>query len=173
MVWARTKLLIWDYLFEPVKTLKINYIGPTPEKYYKKLHELMRSVFNVPDGYIQEKDYTWEKAEAGEKFKISWEMNKILDTFTYMMVEIEMEGFTSKGNGKVKLKLRPVLITEYPQDTVWQNSIIYEMFRRLWHKAFYHKKRMQFLYSGKESLVTFERELKSFGEQMKGGPPDV
>ena len=167
MVWARTKLLIWDYLFEPVRTIKIKYVGPTPERYYKKINELIRSIFNVPDGYVQEKDYSWEKTEAGEKFKISWEINKILDTFTYIMVEMEMEGFTSKGQGKLHIKLRPVLITEYPQDTIWQNSIIYEMFRRFWHKVFYHNKRMQFLNMGKETLVSFEREIKKFGDELK------
>ena len=30
MVWARTKLLIWDYIFEPIKDLRISYIGPKP-----------------------------------------------------------------------------------------------------------------------------------------------
>ena len=36
MVWARTRLLIWDYIFEPVKRIKINYTGPNPDKFYQK-----------------------------------------------------------------------------------------------------------------------------------------
>ena len=42
MVWARTKLLIWDYIFEPVKDLRVSYSGPHPEALYKKVKELMR-----------------------------------------------------------------------------------------------------------------------------------
>ena len=67
MVWARTRLLIWDYVFEPVKTIVINYEGKNPEKIYKKLHELIRTCFNVPEGYIQEKSYSWEKKKDVEK----------------------------------------------------------------------------------------------------------
>ena len=49
MVWARNKLLIWDYIFEPVRDLSINYTGRNPEKFYKKIKELCRVIFNVPD----------------------------------------------------------------------------------------------------------------------------
>ncbi len=67
MVWARTKLLIWDYVFEPVKDIRISYSGKNPERLYKKLNELLRLIFNVPEGYIQEKTYKWEKKKESEK----------------------------------------------------------------------------------------------------------
>jgi len=60
------------------------------------------------------------------------------------------------------------MITEYPQDTLWQKSIVYEMLRRLWHRLFYHHKRMQWLGYGKELTVAYEQALKKFGEQLQG-----
>src|SRR3989344_3048730 len=169
MVWARTGLLIWDYICEPVKRIKINYVGPQPDKFYKEVNKLIRTVFNVPDAYVQEKEYSWEKGEEAEKFDIDWEVNKMLDTFSYITVEITLKGFVSHDHGKAAIVLRPRLITEYPQDTVWQNSIVYEMLRRVWHKFFYHQRRMEYLAMGKEMVVTFENSVKAYGEDLREG----
>ena len=169
MVWARTKLLIWDYVFEPVKEINISYTGPAPDKFYKKINELVRVVFNVPDAYVQEKEYSWEKTKDGERVSVGWEINKILDTFSYITVEIDFSGFSVNNEGKVNLRIRPRLITEYPQDTVWQQNIIYEMTRRFWHNMFYHKKRMEYLNFAKELVTSFESSIKHFGEVLREG----
>jgi len=167
MVWARTKLLIWDYIFEPVKEIEINYSGKNPDKFYKKIKDLMRSVFNVPDSYIQEKAYTWEKKEDKERFNVSWEVNKILDVYSYLNSEISLKGSVAGGEGKTAIKIKPRLITEYPQDTIWQQSIFYEMMRRFWHRMFYHHKRMEYLDISKQIIVTFETEVKNFAEHLR------
>lgn len=167
MVWARTKLLIWDYIFEPVKDLKINYAGKHPEKFYKKINELIRTVFNIPDAYVQEKLFNWENEKDTERFEILWEVNKILDVFSYITVEVDLRGFSSAGEGRASIRIKPRLITEYPQDTIWQQSIVYEMLRRFWHRLFYHHKRMEYLSLGKELLVNFEGSIKHYAESLK------
>src|SRR3989338_6713629 len=144
MVWARTRLLIWDYVFEPVKQIKIDYTGKRPDLFYKKIHELLRLILNIPDGYIQEKEYKWEKHRDSESFDIAWECTKIYDTFSFLVFEFTLKGFvTAEGEGRATMTIKPRLITEYPQDTLWQQSIFYEAMRRMWHKSFYHNKRMQ------------------------------
>lgn len=169
MVWARTKLLIWDYIFEPVKEINIAFTGPHPDKFYKKINELIRVVFNVPDAYVQEKEYNWEKTKDGERFTVGWEVNKVLDAFTYITVEMDLNGFSVNGEGKATMRIRPRLITEYPQDTLWQQNILYEMLRRFWHNMFYHKKRMEYLNFAKEQVTTFESSVKHFGELLREG----
>lgn len=173
MVFARTKLLIWDYIFEPVKDIRVSYTGPHTERFYAKIRELIRVVFNVPDAYIQEKAYNWErsKEKETEKFEVEWEVTKILDTYTYITVELTLRGFSTAGEGKADVRIRPRMITEYPQDTVWQQSIVYEMFRRFWHTRFYHRKRMQYLNLGKELIVSFETSVKKFTEELRAGAP--
>jgi hypothetical protein len=166
MVWARTKLLIWEYIFEPVKEIAINFSGKHPETFYKKLNELIRTCFNVPDSYIQEKTYTWEKGDTSEKFEVEWDVNKILDMFTYINVEIFLKGYSNNGVGKASIKIKPNMITEYPQDTIWQRNIIYEMVRRFYHKVFYQKKRMEYLNFGKEIIVSFESSIKHYAESL-------
>ena len=169
MVFARTKLLIWDYIFEPVKDLLISYAGPNPEKFYEETKNLIKAVFNVPDAYVQEKTYSWEKGKDSERFEIEWEINKILDAFSYITVELTLRGFSAGGEGKADIRIRSRLITEYPQDTIWQQNIIYEMFRRFWHARFYHRKRMEYLNFGKEMLVSFETALKKYAEALRKG----
>jgi hypothetical protein len=172
MVWARTKLLIWDYIFEPIKDIRVSYTGPRPELFYKKINELIRTVFNVPDAYVQEKTYTWEKGKDSERFEIDWEVNKILDIYSYIVTEISIKGFTANGEGKAVIRIKPRLITEYPQDTIWQQNIVYEMFRRFWHNVYYHNKRMEYLHMGKELITSFESSIKHFGEALREGKQD-
>lgn len=171
MVWARTKLLIWDYIFEPIKDIRISYVGPNPEQFYKKLNELIRTVFNVPDAYVQEKNYSWEKGKESEKFEIDWEVNKVLDVYSYIVVEVSLKGATANGEGKAVIRLKPRLITEYPQDTIWQQNLMYEMLRRFWHNMFYQHKRMEYLNLGKELLTSMESSVKHFGETLRESPP--
>lgn len=168
MVWARTKLLIWEYIFEPVKEIRIAYAGPKPEKLYGKLKELVKLVFNVPDAYVQEKTYSWERGKESEKFEVEWEINKILDTYSYISVDLSVRGFSAAGEGKAEIVIKPRLITEYPQDTIWQQSIVYEMLRRFWDSRFYHHRRMEYVNMGKEMIVTFETELKKYFEVLRG-----
>lgn len=168
MVWSRTKLLIWDYIFEPVKDIKVSYSGPHPERMYKKINELVRIVFNVPDAYVQEGSYSWSKDGDTERFEVNWEVNKLLDVHSYITIEMSLKGYSKAGAGKAAIKLKPRLITEYPQDTVWQQSILYEMLRRLWHKMFYHHKRMEYLNYGKEIITNFESSLKHYMEILRG-----
>ena len=171
MVWARTRLMIYDYVFEPVKQIKFDYTGKRSDLFYKRLHELMRVIFNVPEGYIQEKEYRWEKHKDAEHFEIGWEVTKIFDVYSYLGLEIDLRGFvTTEGEGRASIVIKPRLITEYPQDTIWQQSIFYEMLRRFWHRIYYHRKRMQYLYWCKESVMDFERKLKDFGEELRSVP---
>ncbi|MFH1420482.1 MAG: hypothetical protein ABIG30_00780 [Candidatus Aenigmatarchaeota archaeon] len=167
MVWARTRLSIWDYVFEPVKEILINYVGKDPSKFYKKINELIRVVFNVPEGYVQEKTYDWQKTKDGEKFSVSWEVNKLYDQFTFLGVEIELRGGMRESEGKASITIKPRVVTEYPQDTIWQQNLFYEMLRRFWHSIFYHKKRMEYLDRSREIVTNFETELKHFAEELR------
>ena len=80
-----------------------------------------------------------------------------------------MKGFSAGGEGKAVIRLKPRLITEYPQDTIWQQNIMYEMFRRFWHNMFYQQQRMQYLNLGKELLTSMESSVKHFGETLRNG----
>jgi len=159
MVWARTKLMIHDDLLRPVPKMIVCYEGPNPEKFYKEIYNLILLTFRVSEHSVQEKEFHWFKGTP-EKFKIKWEVNKDLDKFSYYWIEIALSGEVSKAHGKVDISVEGALRTEYPQDTFWQKSLLYEFLRMIWHSTFYASKRDEFLREGRLLLSSFVNELR-------------
>ena len=159
MVWARTKLMIEDDLLRPLPLVKIKFSGKNPERFYKEIYNLLLVSFRVHEHSVQEKEFHWHKGEP-TKFQIKWELDKDLDKFSYYWIEITLNGEVSKTHGKADISVEGALRTEYPQDTLWQNNILYEMLRMLWHSTFYSSKRDEFLREGRLLLSSFVNELR-------------
>lgn len=168
MVWARTKLVIYDNLYEPgEKDVLFNYSGPHPEKFYNKIRSMMHNIFNVPKGRIQEMNYSWEKHKDKDKFNIKWRIVKEMDIYTYLRYDIILNGSSENHDGSVSIRQKPRIITEYPQDTLIQQSILYEMARRYWHNIFYAKQRQKWMNEGRDMAAEFENTLKEYGEELR------
>ena len=168
MVWARTKLTILDYLY-PYQWVVIEHRGKNVQQVYKKIQEALVNIFRVPWDNIHERIYDWRRTERGEEFKVEWEAFRQFDNFTYLRIEVRLNGFVGKdGVGYVRIRYRPALITEYPQDTFWQQSIFYEMLRRLWHVIFYRRRRNEYYMLARELSEQFDREIKAFLEKLGG-----
>lgn len=168
MVFARTKLALEDNCFiEEPGAVTMRFVGPNVSKIYKKTYELMKSVFNVPDSAIQEVEYNWGKGEKGDKFRVTWWLHKDMDLFSYLYIRFRLWG-EGNGTGNAKLEIRSLLRSEYPQDTVWQRSLFYEMLRTLWHRMFYHKKREEYAEECRHSVVLVMKHMKEFFRQLKG-----
>jgi len=160
MVWARTKLMIHDDLLRPIPRMTINYSGPKPERFYREIFNLLQISFRIPEHSIQEKEFHCTKGEP-EKCTIKWEVNKDLDKFSYYWIAITLIYETSKGQGKADITIEGALRTEYPQDTYWQRSLLYEFLRMFWHSTFYAPKRDEFLREGRRMLSSFVDQLKN------------
>ncbi len=168
MVWARTKLVIQDDLLRPSNVITLSYKGKNPERFYREVPKLAAAVFRVRESEIQEKKFSWSEGDP-VKFKVSWEIDKELDGLSYYHILIDLKGESSKGFGKVSISIEGALRTEYPQDTVWQKSVIYEMLRIVWHKTFYHGKRSEYLEEGRRLMAIFVEELKKLMGGENGG----
>lgn len=160
MVWARTKLMIHDDLLRPLPRMIIRFTGPNPEKFYKEIYNLVVMSFRIPEHSIQEKEFTWSKGEP-ERFSISWEVNKDLDKFSYYWISIRLSGEVSKGQGRADIEVEGALRTEYPQDTLWQKSLLYEFLRMTWHNVFYASQRDEYMREGRRLLSLFLDQLKA------------
>lgn len=159
MVVARTKLMIHEDLLRPSPIMRIHYTGKNPERFYKEIPGLLRTVFRISEQQIQEKKFVWSKGDP-EKFKVEWELNKDLDKFSYLFVEVILEGETSKGEGTADVIIAGALRTEYPQDSVWERSIVYEFFRTAWHNIFYHSKTSRYYREGRRLIGLFIEKVK-------------
>lgn len=160
MVWARTKLMIHDDLLRPLPRMTIKFSGPNPEKFYKEIYNLVVMSFRVPEHSIQEKEFSWNKGDP-EKFTVKWEIAKDLDKFSYYWIVIDLNVEMSKGHGKADIAVEGALRTEYPQDTIWQKSLLYEFLRMTWHNVFYGSKRNEYLEEGRRLLSFFLDQLKA------------
>jgi len=167
MVWAATKLILWDDIYPTYKRVNIEYKGRNPQLIYRKIKRALRDIFRIPEGNLQERNFKWETSEKGEEFSADWDAIKPLDNFTYIKIEVRLRGFVSGGVGRISVSYRPTLVTEYPQDTFWQQNILYEMLRRLWHVLFYRKKRNEYFEMAQKMAERFEEEIKEFIHAMK------
>ena len=168
MVFARAKLVLEENCFEEEPgSIVMKFVGPQVKNLYNKVYELMKSVFRVPDSDIQEVEYNWGKGEKTEKFKVKWWLHKDMDLFTYFYVKFDMSGHVDEKSGSATIAVRGLLRSEYPQDTVWQRSLFYEMLRTFWHRMFYHKKREEYAEECRHSVVYFQKRVREFFEELK------
>lgn len=168
MVWARTKLVLFDYIYdEGERDITIDYSGKSPQKIYYKMKELFLSVFNVPQGKIQEMFYTWEKKADTDKIDTRWRVVKDKDMYSFLRFDVSYKANVTAGEGTASIKIKPRFVTEYPQDTLIQQSIFYEMARRFWHNTFYQKQRLKWFDEGKQLSAKFETELKKYMDELR------
>ena len=167
-VFSRTKLLLHDDCFDQgTPDLTLNYSGPNPQKAYAKVKEMFTTVFALKGNErIQEIDYSWNRDGDKETFNVKWQLVKDMDHFSYLVFNIKLKGQATHGKkgpeGKATITIDGAIRTEYPQDTVWERSIFYEIGRVFWHKVFYHEKRADYQNECRDIMSLFINELKSF-----------
>ncbi|OYT42925.1 MAG: hypothetical protein B6U88_02500, partial [Candidatus Aenigmarchaeota archaeon ex4484_56] len=112
----------------------------------------------------------WNKEiSLKDKYECYWYIFKDLDNFTYFRVDIEIE-VSGSDTGKAKIKLtEPVIVTEYPQETYWQKSFVYEVLRVIWHNAFYRKKLEKYIEWGLLKVSCFEEKLMKYFDKLNNG----
>lgn len=168
MVYARAKMMIHDYcLQEKPVALTFNYTGPNPQLAVKRYVELLKTIFKVSDSQIQEKIFNWNRSGKEERFEIEFELRKDLDKVTYLFIQGGLKGsikpseqFGKEGN--VRVSIRGAIRAEYPQDTFWQKSIVYEFFRVLYHKIIYINIWEKYMADCREMLTLFINEIKAY-----------
>ncbi|MEM5871307.1 MAG: hypothetical protein QW051_00370 [Candidatus Aenigmatarchaeota archaeon] len=164
---ARTKLVIQEDCYrEKPERININYIGPNPIKLYYKVYELIKAVFRASDSDIHEERFTWGKGEK-EKFKVRWYLHKDLDAYTFWFITFDVNGAGDEKSGNAEIKIKPVMRTEYPQDTIWQRSLFYEMLRVFWHRVFYYRKREEYAEDCRNTISIFVRNVYEFMRQLR------
>jgi hypothetical protein len=166
-VFARARILIHDYCLVPRPTATLEYTGPNPQRAYDSIRKLFGSLFNITEKEVQEREFRWEKVAGGESFHVRWETIKDLDSHTFQDITITLDGTASPSKefgkeGSLKISFEGKIRTEYPQDTIWQRSLIYEMFRTFYHKTIYQGIRKKYVEECRETLLQFSDEIRSF-----------
>jgi len=166
-VFARTKLLMEEFCITYRPRLEFTYSGPNPQKIYPKIIDTLQTALRVPKENMQEKEFNWDRSKPEEKFRILWEVIKDFDKFSYMLLMITITGTAKPSKefekeGEAKVVIEGLLRTEYPQDTIWERSFFYEVFRVFYHKVFYQEQRRRYIAACRDSMLTLQAEIKSF-----------
>lgn len=168
---ARMKMMIEEEIYPPKGAAKgsprsiLTYIGPRAAKLYPKTREIAKNVFNVTDSDMHEEIFDWGKGEK-EKFAVRFYIHRELDKFTYFYLRFDVKGQGTEKSGKGSVTIRPLLRTEYPQDTFWQRTIFYEMLRVFWHRGFYHNKRREYIWEGRNLLAMLQTQLREYFKEL-------
>ena len=159
MVFARTRLLIEEDVLKPENKQSYKFEIKDPKKLYEQFYEIVREVFAVREAALQEKSI--EISDSG-KIKSEFELVKDLDDISYVYIIMKFKG----SPGSVKISVEPYVRTEYPQDTVWQKSLLYEVGRMFADKVFYERKRLQYIADVQRRLKKFRQRLQKAVEEI-------
>jgi hypothetical protein len=150
-----------------VPYVTMNYTGPNPQRLYEKIRDIMFTVVKFDPADLQERDFVWDRTAGVEKFKVSFDLTKDMDTFSFIQIIVSLSGeakpskeFGKEGSATIRIIGR--MRTEYPQDTVWQRSLLYEMFRIFYHRVIYDERRMRYKEQCRVWISQMQNELKSF-----------
>ena len=174
-IFARTKLVIHDNCLEvapgsplPGRAyITLNYSGPNPQNIYYQLKKILVSLFKIREDEIIEREFSWDRTKPEETFHTVLEHVKDMDMFSFIHIVVTLDGEVrpSKEFGKegsATIKIEGWLRTEYPQDTVWQRSLLYEMFRTFYHKVIYRETRMKYKEECVSLIEQLQAEIKQF-----------
>jgi len=174
-VFARTKLVIHDDCLEvapgsalPGRSyISLDYIGPNPQKIYYQLKKLFVTIFKIREDEIIEREFNWDRSKPEESLHTQLEYVKDMDKFSFLHIIVTLdakikpsEKFEKEGSAKIKIE--GWLRTEYPQDTIWQRSLIYEMFRTFVHKVLYQEQRKRYKEECVSLINQLQAEIKEF-----------
>ena len=142
--------------------LKYSYEGKKVKKLIDFIPKLVKTVFN-PTTWQQE---LVETKEGG--YSASWRVFKDLDYYTYLRFDLKLEIEFRGDEGKATIVIgEPCIVSEYPQETYWQKTFIYEIFRVLWHNLFYNKKVEEYMDWGRTQISCFEEKLFAYFDKLR------
>ncbi len=171
-IFARTKLILYDVCFKTDPgDITLKYVGPNAQKLYQKAFHLIKSVWRASDADIQEENYNWTKGES-TKFKVRFILHKDLDKFSFFWIKFDVKAEGNEKTGKGSVVIKPVMVTEYPQDTIWQRSLLYEMLRTFWHRVFYHNKRFEYITECRNLSALYAKKIKEYFEEIRAETED-
>lgn len=169
---ARTKLVIEEPCLR-APSVTFSYTGPNPQDIYKKIKKLIPSIFKVDEHDIEEREFMWDRGAAEEKFRAVLNFIKEFDPYSYMEVEVSLNGSAKPSKefgkeGSASIEVLAKFRIEYPQETLWQRSIFYDFYRSLIRRT-KKNERERCKQTCAELVRTFCDELRSFLNILAAG----
>ncbi|MEM5815171.1 MAG: hypothetical protein QXD89_01635 [Candidatus Aenigmatarchaeota archaeon] len=148
-----TSWILEDECLVPEKYIKIEYKGPNPFLAYQASLGIFRKIVEIDLGDYWERDFRWDVTGDPRDFYIRAIVEKGLDSRSKMLFEIIMQGKQPKDpskSGELVILIGAKLVTQYRQDSPFQQTIFYKSLLWLYNFFFYFKVRRRYLNMCKE-----------------------
>lgn len=141
---------------------------PNPHHAYKEIQNIMEKV-GIHEDDITEEKYHHEKGGGAEVVFTKFRGKKKLDIYSKIEiiaeVLIKMKSVNKKDIdylGDIEIKLKAKVITEYPQESRLQKSILWNALRGIYEKIIYGGVREEYKKLRDSYLNKINRNIKSY-----------
>jgi hypothetical protein len=158
------KYIMEDDCLTPDRTLRIDYKGHNPFKFYSQIVMLLRDILEIRSMDVWQREFRWDYSGDPIKFFYRVVGRKTYDGWTKAYIEMTFQGSQPTDpnkDGDMIIFITPKLRTEMPQDTVWQRSQIYKGLRWFYFRTFYSNARRILLGKCIHATERINERLKS------------
>jgi len=166
------RLVFDDDCLTPEKTIRIDFKGPNPFRFYGEIIGIIRDVLEIRRLNIYEREFRWEIGGDPRPFFYRVFARKPYDQFTNAFFEFVFQGkqpLDVTKDGEMVIFMSPKLKTEFPQSTAWQKSSIYKSLRWVYLRVFYNDARRYLL----NDCVRYSNIFVSRIQKMLGISPPM
>lgn len=161
--------VIEDDCLVPERYIRLEYKGPNPFAAFRATLGLLIKHLEIDPSDYWERDFRWDITGDPRGFYIRIIVQKGMDSRTKIFFEIIMQGkqpTDPKKNGEVMILIGAKLVTEFKQDTPFQQSAFYKSLLWLYNYFFYSNVRRRYLELCKELC---EKLRQAYRELLKIG----
>ncbi len=142
------KLIFEDDCLTPERTIRIDFKGPNPFRFYSEIIMILRDILEIRRLNIYERDFRWDITSDPRAFFYRVWGRKPYDATTDGFFELVFQGKQPSDitkDGEMVIFITPKLRTSLPEDTIWQRSALYKSIRWLYFRLFYNDMRRALL----------------------------
>jgi len=139
-----------DDCLAPNMQVVIRFEGPNPYAIYPKIKSLMKDIWEVESIAYWEREFRWDASSDPREFVIRCYIDKGLDRFTRVLIEVFIQGWQPADptkTGKVEIRIGGVLRTTFGGNTVLDDAKnpLFKMFFWAYNKYFYSNQRRYYI----------------------------
>ncbi len=144
------QFILEDDCFTPNREVVLKFSGPNPIRAYRVLKAKMREIWEVDAVAYWEREFRWDASGSPHEFVVKSYVDKGLDRFTRLLVEIFIQGFQPDDpsqEGTVEIRITGYLKTVFGTWMFFDDARnpIYRGLMWLYAKFFYQKQRQFYL----------------------------
>ena len=151
------KLEITDQCLSPEPVLTMNYSGPDPWGVAKKIAGTIKPYFHVSSSGTNQTLINWDISGDPIKFYSIWWVKKSLSRFSFMKVNIRVQGTKSRttNKGQFRLELDGILQTDFTGINPFLKTVWF-----IYSYLFYDRARQGFIEICRNFILGFRNEIK-------------